>query len=670
MYQHVKQKIVTLVTVLCLTVVGGAGTAAAAGQAEREPTLLEIAARFSQYSKCGEKPLLERPKCYKEFALTSAKIGVGLGLYLYISREAMRDGGASFTELNKELRALDSLQPLALLDPDKETDPEKKRQILEQTVKALKAAKPHTDRLRTNLVKASRILGDHNDSVLALILLTVAAGEYFHPPRTDLPDYGGPTLDIHGFFKDINKALDQTIAGMDQMNAALDQMNDTMVDVNRSIDQVNRGLAQANKGMKQLNQGIGQANKGMEQTKKAVSDLNKAADRIHELPDFDFDFSKIADRIGANGTPPDELAAQERRMSLLLGLLPGIGDGKGILDALTGKDSGTGEQLSTTDRILGSLAVLRWLKTGGKLIPDDIRGARKVDDVFACNSFPAGTRVLMADGSHRPIQDVRAGDQVLATEAGGDVELTQPRPVLSVPFTSALTDKTFVRLTVAADGGAESSVTSTEGHRYWLPERQSWVPAGTLRAGHRLRTPEGEEITVTATNRYAGHQDTYDLDVSGIDSYYVQVGTENVLVHNCTDLGRAQRLFPGVAHTLDEHVDVDLEQMKNLAIKKTKKVGRPTPSSRWSSADLAQKAVNQLVDENKARIEKWVRDSGKPGKPQQLTLTGTYGTGSLGDSVDHLGNHTKTTSNRFSVTLAVKQGHKPGGFYVLTAYPL
>ncbi|MFJ5078458.1 RNase A-like domain-containing protein [Streptomyces sp. NPDC088553] len=669
MHQHIKQKIVTLVTVLCLTVVGGAGTAAAAGQAEREPTLLEIAARFSRYSQCGEQPLLERPKCYKEFALTSVKIGVGVGLYLFISQKAMLDGGKSFVALNKELRALDSLQPLALLDSDKETDPEKRRQILEQTVKALKASKPHLDRLRDNLVDASRILGDHNDSVLALVLLTLAAPEYHQPPRP-LPDHDVEILDIGGFFKDINKALDQTIAGMDQMNAGLDQMNDAMVDVNRGIDQVNKGLTQANKGMKELNKGVAQANKGMEQTKKAVSDFTKAADRLHELPDIEFDFSKIADNIGANGMSPAELAAQERRMSLLLDLLPGIGDGKGILDALTGKDSGTGEQLTTTDRILGSLALLRWLKTGGKLIPDDIRSARKADDVFACNSFPADTRVLMADGSHRKIQDVRKGDLVLATEAGGAMEPTEPRPVLSVPFTSSLTDKTFVRLTVAAGDGTESSVTSTEGHRYWLPERRSWVSAGAVVAGDRLRTAEGARVVVTATTRFAGHQDTYDLDVSGIDSYYVEAGTEDVLVHNCTDLGRAQRLFPGVAHTLDEHVDVDLQQMKNLAIKKTEKIGRPTPSSRWSSADLAQKAVNQLVDENKARIEKWVRDSGKPGKPQQLTLTGTYGTGSLGDSVDHLGKHTKTTSNRFSVTLAVKQGHKPGGFYVLTAYPL
>ncbi|WP_232791091.1 RNase A-like domain-containing protein [Streptomyces kanasensis] len=83
-----------------------------------------------------------------------------------------------------------------------------------------------------------------------------------------------------------------------------------------------------------------------------------------------------------------------------------------------------------------------------------------------------------------------------------------------------------------------------------------------------------------------------------------------------------------------------------------------------------KKAVNQLVAEKDAQVRKWVADAGKPNGKQQLTLHGTFGTGSLGDSMDHLGNYTAATSNRFIVTLAIKKGHKPGGFYVHTAYPL
>ncbi|MGW7461883.1 RNase A-like domain-containing protein [Streptomyces sp. NPDC054797] len=665
MYLHVKQKIVTFLTVLCLTVGAGGTAAAAEPPPDRDPTLLEIAARVAQYSKCRELPLLERPKCAKEFAIKSLKIGLGVGVYLYVFRESMEDGGASFAGLEKEVEELKKLKPLLVMDPHTKGDPKKQREVLEQFVKTYKAAKPNVDTLRTKLALAARATGPQADSVALLAGLT--ASTYF-PAGTPQPEVVA-TGELGKWIADVLGALDQINAGFDQMNGALDEMNGVMVEVNESIDGINKGLDQANRGMTQLNAGVTQMNKGLELTNKAVAGFNKAAERILEVPDFKFDFSHVGDSVGANSMTPEERADRERRMGLLLDLLPGIGDGKGIFQAITGKDMASSEQLSGTDRALGALAVLRWLRVGGKLIPDDIRAARKADDVFACNSFPAGTRVLMANGSHKPIEDVQAGEMVLATEPGGDTELTQPRPVESVPFTSAYTDKTFVRLTITGEGGAQSSVTSTENHRYWLPERQSWAPAGTLRAGDHLRTPQGAQATVTATTQYAHRQDTYDLDVNGIDSYYVQVGTEDVLVHNCTDLARAEKMFQGVAHTLDEHVNVTPAQMKALAIKKTQKLGKPTPNSRWASQDLAQKAVNQLVDQNKARIEKFVRDAGKGGE-QQLTLTGKYGTGSLGDSMDHLGNYSPTTSNGFKVTLAIKQGHKPGGFYVLTAYPL
>ncbi|MFF9012046.1 hypothetical protein ACF09C_03620 [Streptomyces sp. NPDC014870] len=84
-----------------------------------------------------------------------------------------------------------------------------------------------------------------------------------------------------------------------------------------------------------------------------------------------------------------------------------------------------------------------------------------------------------------------------------------------------------------------------------------------------------------------------------------------MLVHNCTDLARAHREFPGLAHTLDEHVDVDLAEMKNLAIRKTERLGRPTRNSRWSSADLAQKAVNGRVSERSSPARRFPTTAGR-----------------------------------------------------------
>ncbi|MGW7052950.1 pre-toxin TG domain-containing protein [Streptomyces sp. NPDC054887] len=643
--------------------------------------LASIAKGTAALSGCGKLPLLEKPACYRDFAGKTVKVGAGLGMFAYGIHYLHKDTVDHFGTVKKEVTGLQKLKEAFKQDPSTIADPEYRKQVEGQIRAVAAGAQSDIDKLIRDVLETIETILVMIQLTLMLIQLILMLAKIVGDPK-----FQKAVNSVKGSLDGISKAFDQMNAGFAQMNRGLNGMNDALDDINGSLDDMNKSIAKANKGMGQLNEGIGQANKGMGQlnegigeANKGVDDMNKvvpaikkAAEGLHEVPAFEFDFSDLGKTWSDNSSSLDS-AEQQRRMSILLGMLPGVGDGKGIVEAVTGKDLVTGDHISGFDRGLGSLAVLRWLKLGGKLLPDDIKGARKGDAVFECNSFPAGTPVLMADGSHKPIEDVRAGDLVLATDPGGDGELTRPRPVQSVPFTSAYTDKTFVRLTVAADqedSRRQDTVTSTDNHRYWLPERASWVPAGELRPGDRLRTPEGGLVTVTATDRSDERQDTYDLDVSGIDSYYVQVGTDDVLVHNCTDLARAERMFPGVAHTLDEHVDVNQQQMKNLAISKTRKRGQPTPNSRWSSADLAQKAVNQLVEQNKARIEKFVQDAGKPGKPQQLTLTGTYGTGSLGDSMDHLGNYSPTTSNSFKVTLAIKKGHKPGGFYVLTAYPV
>ncbi|MFJ9961814.1 polymorphic toxin-type HINT domain-containing protein [Streptomyces avermitilis] len=539
MYLHVKQKIVTLATALCLTVGAAAGTAAAAGPApkrEPEPTLLEIAAKVAQYSDCGSQPLLERPSCLKQFALKSAKLGLGVGVFLYVTRDAMKDEGTSFKGLEKELTELHKLKPLLLLDPDKETDPEKKKQIYEQTVKALKAAKPHVDKLRTDVVKASRILGAHTESVEALAVLAVAVGDYYPDPKPVDDRPPKDTWDIAGFFKDINKSLDQINAGFDKMNGALDDMNKATAEVNQGLDKANKGIEKANRGMDKLNEGVKEANKGLNETKKAVDGIGKAASKLHEVPEFDFDFSGLADRIGSKDTTPEERAAQERRMSVLLNLLPGIGDGKGIIEAITGTDLATGEKVNSTDRVLGSLAVMRWLKYGGKLLPEDIRAARKGDKIPDCNSFPAGTRVLMGDGTTTlPIEQITVGDSVLATDPQAGT--TGSRPVDDTIYTPD--DEDFTGVTLAGDAGeGPPSLTATDRHPFWVENQGRWADARDLNSGDTLRAPDGTGVRIDKVTHWKEPQGAYNLTVNDLHTYYVLAGTVPVLVHNaglCTE---------------------------------------------------------------------------------------------------------------------------------------
>ncbi|MFE5893192.1 RNase A-like domain-containing protein [Streptomyces sp. NPDC056462] len=673
-----KLKIVTLLTLLSVSFTLGLGEDSAlaaqsvqltraeaqlgaAGARLDADRLAGIVEGTAALSGCDKKPLLEKPACYREFATKALKVGAGIGLFAYGIHYLHKDTVEHFGTVKKQVAGLKKLADAFKEDPSKITDPEYRKKVEQQIRAAATGAKTDIDKLIKDVLETIETILVMIEFALILIKLTIGLAQLVGDPEFKKA-FGGLRKDLD----DIGKALDDINAGFAQMNRGLADMNSAVDDINQALGEMNHGISKANQGMDTLNAGIGVANKGMDAMNKAVPDIKKAAQKLREVPAFEFDFSDLGKTWsdGSSGLDSDE---QQRRMSILLGLLPGIGDGKGIVEAVTGKDMATGEHVDGFDRALGSLAVMRWLKLGGKLLPDDILAARKTDDVFRCNSFPAGTRVLLADGSYKPIEEMRAGEQVLATDPGGDAELTLPRPVVSTPYTSRYTDKTFVRLTL---DGHDSAVTSTDNHRYWLPARQAWVPAGEIRVGDRLRTSEGTETTVSGISRSHDRQDTYDLDVSGIDSYYVRAGSQDVLVHNCTDLARAERLFPGVAHTLDEHVNVTRQQMHNLAIEKTRKIGRPTRNSRWTSQDLAQKAVNQLVDQNKDRIQKFVQDSGKPNKPQQLILDGTYGTGSLGDSMDHLGNHSPTTSNKFRVTLVAKKGHKPGGFYVLTAFPL
>ncbi|MFE5217959.1 MULTISPECIES: polymorphic toxin-type HINT domain-containing protein [Streptomyces] len=533
MYLHAKQKIVTLATALLLTV--GAGTAAAAGPApkhEPEPTLLEIAAKVAQYSGCESQPLLERPACIKEFALKSAKLGLGVGVFLYVTRDAMKDEGASFKGLEKELTELYKLKPQLLLDPDKEPDPEKKAKIFEQTLKTLKATKPHVDKLRTDLVKASRLLDAHTESVEALAMLAVVVGDYYPDPKPSDDRPPKDTWDIAGFFKDIGKSLDQINAGFDKMNGALDDMNRATAEVNKGLDKANKGIEKANRGMDKLNEGIKEANKGLDETKKAVDGIGKGASKLHEVPEFDFDFSRLADRIGSKDTTPEERAAQERRMSLLLNLLPGIGDGKGILEAITGTDLATGEKVSGTDRLLGSLAVMRWLKYGGKLLPEDIRAARKGDKLPPCNSFPAGTRVLMGDGTTTlPIEEITVGDSVLAgdPQAGS----TGARQVEDTIYTPEDEDFTGVSLAGDADDGPPA-LTATDHHPFWVENRGQWTDARDLNSGDTLRAPDGTGVRIDKVTHWKEPQGAYNLTVNDLHTYYVLAGRTPVLVHNAS----------------------------------------------------------------------------------------------------------------------------------------
>ncbi|MET8542551.1 polymorphic toxin-type HINT domain-containing protein [Kitasatospora sp. NPDC004799] len=167
---------------------------------------------------------------------------------------------------------------------------------------------------------------------------------------------------------------------------------------------------------------------------------------------------------------------------------------------------------------------------GNKITPFLEDAFSRAGICLGTNSFPAGTKVLMADGSRRPIEQVRYGDQVLATDP--ETGTTGARPVDSTIYTPD--DREFVDLVTTDAAGRTGTVTATAHHPFWSENRRAWVAAADLVAGDTLRTDTAGRVTVTAGRHRTGLEAAYNLSVRDLHTYYVLAGDTTALVHNTT----------------------------------------------------------------------------------------------------------------------------------------
>ncbi|WP_438290796.1 polymorphic toxin-type HINT domain-containing protein [Streptomyces sp. HUAS TT7] len=145
-----------------------------------------------------------------------------------------------------------------------------------------------------------------------------------------------------------------------------------------------------------------------------------------------------------------------------------------------------------------------------------------------CDSFPAPTTVLLASGAAIPIDQVKVGDTVQATDPLTNT--TKPEKVTHVEVT--LTDKDFTDTKVHTTTG-DQTITSTQHHPYWDATGKQWVDAADLKPGEQLRQPDGTLTTVVNVRNYHRAVTTYNLTVDHIHTYYVLAGATPILVHNC-----------------------------------------------------------------------------------------------------------------------------------------
>ncbi|MFF7177634.1 polymorphic toxin-type HINT domain-containing protein [Streptomyces sp. NPDC008121] len=162
-------------------------------------------------------------------------------------------------------------------------------------------------------------------------------------------------------------------------------------------------------------------------------------------------------------------------------------------------------------------------------------GSGKAEEGGTCNSFVPGTKVLMADGSGKPIEQVKTGDKVVST----DPETGETRSETVTAEIKGEGLKRLVRVTIDTDGAAgakTAQVTATDGHPFWVPELGKWITATDLASGQWLQTSAGTYVQITAIQRWTAQKAAvHNLTVSDLHTYYVLAAAASVLVHNCNE---------------------------------------------------------------------------------------------------------------------------------------
>ncbi|PPK63666.1 polymorphic toxin-type HINT domain-containing protein [Actinokineospora auranticolor] len=181
------------------------------------------------------------------------------------------------------------------------------------------------------------------------------------------------------------------------------------------------------------------------------------------------------------------------------------------------------------DKIIDAIRNAKdWLRRRDKAMGDLRRveeAERRLASLSGCNSFTPGTLVLLADGSARPIEQLKLGDQVLATNP----ETGETTPQAVVGTIAGQGDKRLVDITMS--NGA--TISATDGHPFWLADSARWSIAAELRAGSQVLETDGRTATVIKVDHRYAAQRAHNLTVDTFHTYYVVAGGISALVHNC-----------------------------------------------------------------------------------------------------------------------------------------
>lgn len=144
--------------------------------------------------------------------------------------------------------------------------------------------------------------------------------------------------------------------------------------------------------------------------------------------------------------------------------------------------------------------------------PSRLQGHRDLNPARLRNSFDADTQVLSADGTTKPITEVKPGDKVAAADpTDGHFE-----GLRTVEARLVHQDSDRLDLTVKSASGKTAVIHTTDYHAFWDDTRHAWVIAAALLPGHGLSTPADGHATVARKANVDGAADMYNLTVDDL----------------------------------------------------------------------------------------------------------------------------------------------------------
>ncbi len=145
--------------------------------------------------------------------------------------------------------------------------------------------------------------------------------------------------------------------------------------------------------------------------------------------------------------------------------------------------------------------------------------------------FAAGTPVLMADGTTKPIETLQPGDQVLAAPEH-DAEMSPAAKTVERVFHNPPSE--LLILTIG-----ETELRCTPPHLFYVREK-GWTAAEDIEAGDELRMPDGRWVALDAKAEQSEPEPVFNFRVADYHTYFVgdAASGEAVLVHNdCGPVG-------------------------------------------------------------------------------------------------------------------------------------